>query len=165
MRVFALLVLCWPVLAHAAWEDLDIEFEQDKPWQEIEAQLPAYPKSEHLLPFEVSATAPHRYFIDSTSIQVGADLAIRYTVVVESRLGARTVSFEGLRCETAERRIYAFGRPEGTWSRARESRWEPIKLRSALSYHKPLYEAFFCPDDIRVKDGAEAVRNLKRAAR
>jgi hypothetical protein len=75
------------------------------------------------------------------------------------------VSFEGLRCETAERRIYAFGHADNTWSRARGANWEGIKLRSALSYHKPLYEEFFCPNEIRVKDGAEAVGNLKRGAR
>jgi glutamate 5-kinase len=79
--------------------------------------------------------------------------------------GARNVSFEGMRCATGERRLYAYRQPDGTWSRARNAQWEDIKLHSLLSYHKALYEDHFCPDGINVRDPREAVRNLRRAVR
>jgi hypothetical protein len=106
-------------------------------------------------------------FVDTASISVGKDRVVRYTVVIEATGGARNVSFEGLRCESGERRLYAYGHPDGTWSkaRARNAGWETIKFRSLLSYQKALFEDHFCPDGIRVKDGAEAVRNLKQAGR
>ncbi|MDP2265005.1 MAG: CNP1-like family protein, partial [Thiobacillus sp.] len=66
---------------------------------------------------------------------------------------------------SGERRLYAYGHPDGTWSKARNAGWEGIKLRSLLSYQKALYEDHFCPDGIRVRDGKEAVRNLRQAAR
>ncbi|HEY9098506.1 MAG TPA: CNP1-like family protein [Thiobacillus sp.] len=161
----ALLLLCLPLAAHAEWGQFEYEFDQDKPWVETATKLPAYPKDENLIPFSVSSATRNKHFIDAHSISVGDDLVIRYTVVIEAAGGAKNVSFEGLRCESGERRLYAYGHPDGTWSKARNASWEGIKLRSLLSYGKALYEDHFCPDGIRVKDGQEAVRNLKRAVR
>jgi len=164
MRILPALLLSLPLVAHAEWIDSEHEFEQDKPWIEVAAQLPPAPKAENLLPFTVSSATPNRHFIDAESISVGADKVIRYTVVIEAAGGAKTVSFEGLRCESGERRLYAYGQPDGSWSKARNGGWEGIKFRSLLSYQKALYEDVFCPDSTQVKDSQEAVRNLQRAA-
>lgn len=167
MKILLLLLLGLPLAVQAEWGEFDYEFEQDKPWVEIAAQLPPYPKAESLIPFNVSSVTSNRFFVDAASVSVGEDKVVRYTVVIEAAGGARNVSFEGLRCESGERRLYAYGHPDGTWSkaRARNAGWESIKFRSLLSYHKALFEDHFCPDGIRVRDGAEAVRNLKQAAR
>jgi len=167
MKKLLILLFSIPWAAQAEWGDFVYQFEQEKPWIEIAAQLPAYPKTENLLPFSVSSATRNRFFVDAASISVGEDKVVRYTVVIEAAGGAQNVSFEGLRCESGERRLYAYGHPDGTWSRARarNAGWESIKFRSLLSYQKALFEDHFCPDGIRVKDGAEAVRNLKRATR
>ncbi len=164
MKKLVLLLLCGPLVAHAEWGQFDIEFEQDKPWVEVAAQLPPYPKAENLIPFTVSSATANRHFIDAASISVGGDKVVRYTVVVEAAGGAKNVMFEGLRCATGERRLYAYGQSDGSWSKARNAGWEGIKLRSLLSYHKPLFEEHFCPGWISVRDAREAVRNLKQAA-
>jgi hypothetical protein len=165
MKKLPALLLCLPFAAQAAWVDFDREFEADKPWVEVAAQLPAYPKPENLVPFDVSSATRNRFFIDTASISVGEDKVVRYTAVIEAAGGARNVSYEGLRCETGERRLYAYGHPDGTWSKARNAGWEPVKLRSLLSYRKALYEDHFCPDGINVRNAGEAIRNLKKAAR
>lgn len=165
MKKLYALLLCGPLVAHAEWGQFDTEFEQDKPWVEVAAQLPPYPRVENLLPFTVSSATRNRHFIDSASLSAGSDGVVRYTVVIEAAGGARNVMFEGLRCVTAERRLYAYGQPDGTWSKARNAGWEGIKLRSALSYHKPLFEDILCPDGIAVRKADDAVRNLKEAAR
>lgn len=164
MKILTVLLLCLPLAAHAEWGKFDYEFEQDKPWVEVAAQLPAYPKAENLMPFNVSSATRNRHFIDAASISVGEDKVVRYTVVIDAAGGARNVSFEGLRCESGERRLYAYGHPDGTWSKARSAGWESIKLRSLLSYRKALFEDIFCPNGIRVWDGKEAIRNLRQAA-
>lgn len=158
-----LLLLTAPV--HAEWGEFDHEFEADKPWVEIASQLPAYPQAGNLIPFVVSSATRNRHFIDAASISVGEDKVVRYTVVIEAAGGARNVAFEGLRCATGERRLYAYGHPDGTWSKARNAGWEPIKVRSALSYRKALLEEYFCPDGIHVYSARQAVDILKRAAR
>jgi hypothetical protein len=165
MKKLPALLLCVPLLAQADWGQFESEFEQDKPWVELAAQLPAPPKAENLIPFNVSSATLHRHAVDAASISVGEDKVVRYTVVIDTAGGARNVSFEGMRCETGEQRLYAYGQPDGSWSKARNARWEGIKFRSLLSYQKALFEDHFCPDGINVRDAKEAVRNLRRGAR
>jgi hypothetical protein len=165
MRILPALLLCLPLAAHAEWMDFEHEFDQDKPWVEVAAGLPAYPRSENLIPFNVSAATRNKFFVDAGSISVGTDNVVRYTVVIEAAGGAKNVSFEGLRCESGERRLYAYGHSDGTWSKARNAGWENIKFRSLLSYQKALFEDHFCRNGIRVRDSKEAVQNLRRAAR
>jgi hypothetical protein len=165
MKKSLLFLFCLPFLAHAEWGEPQFEFEEEKPWVEVAAHLPPYYKTENLIPFYVSPSSRNKHFVDASSISVGEDKVVRYTVVIEAAGGARNVSFEGLRCDSGERRLYAYGHPDGTWSKARNAGWEDIKLRSQLSYQKALYENAFCPGGIVVNNAQEAVRNLRRAAR
>ena len=165
MKILCALLLILPLNAYAEWGQFDFEFENDKPWVELSAQLPPYPKPENLVEFNVSSATRNRHYVDTASINVGEDKVVRYSVVIEAAGGAKNVSFEGMRCATGERRLYAYGQPDGTWSKARNAGWEGIKFRSLLSYHKALFEDHFCPGGIHVKDAKEAVRNLQRAAR
>lgn len=163
MKILPALLLCLPLAAHAEWAQF--EFDQDKPWSEMAAELPAYPQAANLVEVDVSSATRHRHFVDTASISVGEDKVVRYTMVIEAAGGARNVSFEGMRCETGERRLYAYGQPDGSWSKARSAGWEPIRFRSVRSYHKALYEDHFCPDGITVRDVRTAVRSLQRGAR
>ena len=165
MKILPTLLLLLPLTVHAEWGEFDFEFENDRPWQELSAQLPPYPVPENLVEFDVSSATRNRYWVDTESINVGKDKVVRYTVVIGAAGGASNVSFEGMRCATGERRLYAYGQPDGSWSKARNGGWEAIKFRSLLSYHKALYEDHFCPDGIVRGDRAEIVRHLRRAAR
>lgn len=125
------------------------EFDQHtKPWMEIQAAMPAYPKADKLVGFEVSAATRNKFYVDPLSVSVGDDGVVRYTVVVKSLAGAETVSFEGMRCENGERKLYAFGRADGKgggeWSRNRHARWEAIKDRQQTSYQRVLFYHYFC---------------------
>lgn len=122
-------------------EDFD---DKDKPWEEIVIQLPAGPKAENLLPFSVSATATQQFAVDTASLTVGADGVVRYTLVATSESGAKNVSYEGIRCQTYERKLYAFGRPDGSWSRSRRDAWERINANEANRYHAALLKDYFC---------------------
>lgn len=157
-------LLCLPLLAHAEGGEIDADFEQGQSWEEVAGPLPAYPKPENLLPFTVSPSTSHQHFIDTASISVGVDGVINYTVVIESSGGAKNVSFEGMRCGSGERRLYAYGHSDGTWSKARNAGWEPIQFRSQRSYQRALFEAYFCPEGRAVKNRDAAERNLRQAA-
>ena len=131
--------------ARAQWAGWDYDFDQEKKeWTEIQAQIPAYPKNENLRKFEMDARTPHSYFIDSASVSVGEDKVIRYTLVVRTGGGATNVSFEGIRCDVREQRVYAFGRPDGTWSRARDAKWRRIEPREVNGHHYLLHGQYFC---------------------
>lgn len=137
--------------------EYDFDAEQ-KPWQEVQTQLPAPPKAAALHPFQVGGASPHRYFLDADSLSAGTDGVVRYTVVIRTAGGAENVTFEGMRCADGERKIYAFGHPDGTWSRNKYARWDPINARSDNSYHKELYFHYFC-----TVDGAADMKTIRRA--
>ncbi len=138
---FSILCLAFfPSLALPA--GFDNEFEE-KPWAEIEVQLPAFPERENLVPFKVGSVSDKQYFIDGKSISIGSDEVIRYSLVVLSSAGAQSISFEGMRCATGERRVYAFGHSNSTWSKARSNKW--IRLQGGSNnHHVALYADYFC---------------------
>jgi hypothetical protein len=161
------LLLCFLALfltapAFAAWGDFEGDFDEEKPWKEIEAQLPAYPKLEEALPFFVSAATDNQFFIDPKSISVGSDDVVRYTLIAKSPSGVLNVSFEGMRCRGHEKKSYAFGRADGAWSRNKYAKWEAIKFEERNRQHHMLYDDFFCPNTISVRDANEAISALKR---
>lgn len=165
MKLLALSLLVLPVVCFGKTEYLNPDFVEDTtPWEEIAASLPAYPKNENLAPFNVSSATNNKFMIDTASLSVGKDGVVRYTVVIESPRGARTVNYEGLHCDRGERKIYAFGQVDGKWTENKRAAWEGIKLRSLLSYHKTLFEELFCDNSLPIASAEEGVRNLKRAA-
>jgi len=150
-------------LGQAVADDED-EYEAAK-WKEVEFQLPTPPKEQNLIPVYVSAAAENRFFVDSTSISVGSDGIVRYTLLVVTQDGVRNVSYEGMRCETRERRFYASGRPDGTWSKSRNNRWARVQESAYNRYHAALFQDCFCPDGVIVRNADEARGLLRRSGR
>lgn len=166
----SLLFLSWlPVAAtsqHAIAAPEDVEDgDESRKWQEIDPDFPAFPRQEDLLPFYVSAATDNRFFVDGATLSVGRDGVVRYVVVIEAGGGARNISFEGLRCETKERRIYASGRLDGTWSRSRNGEWKVIQSMSANRYHAALFFEYLCPDGSIVGSAEEARDALRRGGK
>lgn len=152
-----------PLLAIAQGQGPDFELEFDegkKAWKEIEAQLPSYPKAENLILFE-TAPAGHQFFIDASSVSVGGDGVVRYTLFVKTAGGAVNVSFEGIRCETREQKYYAIGHPGGTWTRARAPVWKRIEVMQYNRHHQVLYTDYFCDGKATVANARMAVDALK----
>ena len=140
----------------------DFEEEEQKTWAEVEVQLPAFPEEENLISFKVGAVDDVQYAIDSQSLSIGTDEVIRFALVTVSSMGAKSISYEGMRCLTAERRYYASGRPDKTWSKARSNQWFKIKGGSS-SHHFELFSNYFCPvGSAFVTSAEEAVKSLRR---
>jgi hypothetical protein len=140
----ALAALCWafPAVAQSHFEE---NFDDAaKSWQEVAIQLPAPPSDASLLPFSVSGNATQNFAVDANSLSIGEDGVVRYTLVATSPSGARNVSYEGIRCETFERKSYAYGHADGTWSRSRRDQWTPIVRNTANRQHAVLAQDFFC---------------------
>lgn len=126
------------------------ESEDDKKvWKEESYKLPAAPDMNQLIPIEVNVSNANKFLVDPASVSVGGDGVVRFTVVIESTGGARTVNYEGLRCKTRERRLYAFGQPDGTWIESKGSSWilmqkQQHKMHNA--YPAVLAYEYFCID-------------------
>lgn len=152
-----LLVLALPV--SPAFADAEEDYES-RGWKELEVQFPDAPKQESLLPFYVSAATDNKFFVDGATLSVGSDGVVRYVLLVLSPQGGRNVTFEGMRCETRERRIYASGRSDGTWSKARKNEWVRIVDVPPNRHHAALFLEYFCPFGIPVQDAAVARKAL-----
>lgn len=142
------------------WEaDFD---DETKAWKEIEGQIPRYPKGQDLVLVDAGSATSHRFYVDPASVSVGTDGVVRYTTVVKTSGGAMNVAFEGMRCETRELKLYALGRSDGTWVRARNAKWERIMLRDLKPHHYMLYREYFCPSPARPTPVKQAVDALRR---
>lgn len=150
------LLLC-PLLFAAGF---DFDFEE-KVWSEMEVQLPAFPAKSDLVAFKVGAARDKLFQIDSRSLSVGSDDVIRYTMVVTSSEGAQSVSYEGMRCLTGERRLYAFGHADSTWSKARSNQWTRI-TGSLNNHHVELFVNYFCNSSApSIRSAEDALRSLR----
>ena len=67
-----------------------------------------------------------------------------------------------MRCEAREYRIYASGRLDGSWSKARKNEWVRIQEAYANRQHAALFLDYFCPVGVIVHDAAEARSSLVR---
>lgn len=160
-----LALFCLPV--HAAdplvwgegnkWGDFEYAFDDTAKWQELQHQLPPYPKPENYIPITLGARSSNQFFVDYASVSASDDGVVRYSMVVKSPSGAETISFEGMRCTTGERKLYAFGRKEGgEWARNRYAKWEPIQGRSLNDFRRELFYHYFC-----TVEGAVSLPNIQ----
>lgn len=131
-----------------------------KPWEAQKVLLPPYPKEGNLIPFYVGPARPFAFFVDSASVSVWRGGVVRYTLIARSPSAAMNVSHEAIRCDTNERKVYAFGRDDGTWAQARNSEWLPID-RSQVNPQLSLTDGFFCSGR-RFQTSDEAVQALAR---
>ena len=63
----------------------------------------------------------------------GVDAIVRFTVVARSAQ-AENVSYEGFRCIERERKVYAYGRRDGTWLPAKDCGWIPLGPRVTAGF-------------------------------
>lgn len=116
-----------------------------EPWREEILQLPAWPKDADLVWFAVDGDGRgFRYAIDGSSLAIGSDEVVRYTLVAESASGARNLSFEGLRCTpVGQYRIYAYG-TAGRFTQLPRSDWQRIAKGGAEPYRYDLWRSYLC---------------------
>lgn len=140
--------------------DFDEEYDV-KQWQEMAVLMPVAPSKESLIPFYVSAATENKFFIDGATLSVGEDGVVRYVLIVQTAGGAINTSFDGMRCESRERRIYASGRLDGSWSKSRNNEWVRIRDAGANGYYAVLFLEYFCPGGVIVRSAEEARNALK----
>lgn len=151
--------------AFADPEPLDESYEGPEagPWKEGSYKLPGFPKEDDLVEFYVNATATAKYYIDRTSLSVGdEDRVVRYVMVVKAAGGATNTSFEGIRCDTNEMRLYATGTAQDTWAKSRKTEWQAFKIYNKAQ--RALSSNYFCPNHIAIRSADEGRNALKLGA-
>lgn len=124
-----------------------------KVWVDSPIVLPPAPATDNLLRFYSNDN--QSFFIDSKSISIAGDGSLRYTLVSTSQAGAKNVSYEGLRCDTNEKRLFAFGRADGSWSNSRRNTWDEFSNKGVNKQHSTLAWDFVC-------DGSSIAGNVDK---
>lgn len=137
------------------------EGEKIKLWQELAWALPAAPDHKSLLSFTVIPSTAQSFHIDPTTLTVGTDGVVRYTLVAQSSAGASSISYEGIRCQSFEKKLYAFGRADGSWSRARWDEWRPIFKSAVNRQHVALAQDYFCRDGQVAGKASEIIDRIR----
>jgi hypothetical protein len=100
-----------------------------------------------------------RNYIDGATLTVDDKGVVRYVFVSRSPSGVDNVTYEAIRCKTAESRLYAIGHSDGTWS-SRAGNWQSI-AETRQQHLRVLYRDFFCPQGNPIGDTAEGRRALQ----
>jgi hypothetical protein len=93
---------------------------------------------------------------------VGNDGIVRYAAVVRTAGGAVNVTYEGIRCAPAQKRVFAFGRGD-KWIESKNVQWTEIRPQVPNEYQATLYAEYFCPNRMIVRSREEALRVLLRS--
>lgn len=149
----------WLIVSFGA---IALDFEEEPKWAESAVLLPPLPKDQDLLRFDVSRLSHNTFYVDASSISVGDDGVVRYTLVIESPSGVRNISYEGMRCNTAERRAYAFGVSGSGWGAVRQQAWQSIRGNSMNRHYAALFSEYFCAPGSEVRSAGDALTALRR---
>jgi hypothetical protein len=147
--------------ALADWKSTERDDPDASKWVEEEMIPPTFPQEANLRTFYVGEMTAHKFFIDAATLSVGKDGVVRYVLVVRTSGGATNISFEGIRCESRELKVYATGRQDGTWARLRTSAWRPIENKPVNRHHAALSRDLFCPNGTPIQTPAEGQEALR----
>ncbi|MDF0606215.1 CNP1-like family protein [Neisseriaceae bacterium TC5R-5] len=138
----------------------NLNFDEPAAWQEVEQPLPPYPSKPDWVSVTTDNLQTNQYFVDAGSVSVGEDKVVRLVVRIVSPKGVENLSFEGIQCEEATYRAYAFGNSvDHTWIASTRVVWREInsddKLRRQL-------RTLLCPGKRAPASVDEAVLSLRK---
>lgn len=132
----------------------------DVPWREAELLELSLPNDDELVELGVDrAPAGMKVFIDTSSITVDEkDFVTRYWLVLQAGK-SRNAMYEGIKCNTAEYKTYAF---ENKWkkdglNRIKSPAWQKIPRTGHNQFRFEMYRYYICSDVL-----PRPVRDVKR---
>jgi len=132
----------------------------DADWKEIEAPAPPPLATRGLIELEVAGSSL-RFGIDPSSVTVGADGIVRYVVVAASSTGTVNAMYEGIRCNTAEVKVYARHNPDSGWVQVANAEWQPLHATRNSRYSLLVARNGACVGHSANGNAAQVVRDLR----
>ena len=162
-------VLCL-MSASLAWGDATPEelsgpafkFVPGAAWQEKAGDLPPPPKEADLLEVPLGVEGfDFTVYLDGTSLVLGQDRVLRYTVILESANGVRNGFREGMRCETGEYRRYAYLDGQGHFDVAGATGWQAISSLGFGRFRTEFFNFHLCNPPVAAWPVETILRRLK----
>jgi hypothetical protein len=130
----------------------------DPDWREAEATPPPL-RMERLIPLEMPQSTL-RFGVDPASVSLGTDGVVRYVVVARSNTGTVNAFFEGIRCSTAEFRVYARHTPDSGWVPVKDVLWRPLHDNSVSRHSLLIARTGACVGSGANRSADQVVRDL-----
>ncbi len=130
-------------------------------WKEGTVPPPPAFDAKRLIQLENPPGSSLTFGVDPATLSVAADGVVRYVVVASSPGGARNVMYEGIRCTSAQYRVYARYHAEGGWSPVREEDWQSLFGSAAARHALMLAKAGACMGRSANRSADDIVRALK----
>lgn len=138
---FAASVLCLGAAATPLWAADD----EPEAWAEAAVMLPTGLRTDRLTPFVLERRSTMQLGIDPDSLSVGPDGVVRYVFVARSGSGAVNALYEGVRCKTAEMKVYARWDPsQQQWRTHPGDDWQRMEASGATRRTLQMAQAGLC---------------------
>ncbi len=139
----------------------DFDESQAEQWKESKTTIPSYPNDADLVAVSGNDGDTLKIYLDRKSISRAPDRVARFTLVVQSNSGARSVFYDGLRCETRQYKTYAIGTGDRTFMPVTNPQWRDIPRPEINAFRYRLYSRFVCDENSSARTPDEIVRLLK----
>jgi hypothetical protein len=148
------------LVALAATVTIAQTLDPDHPeWSEADVPPPPSFQLNKLVSVDVDARGSLRYGIDPATLSIGKDGVVRYVIVARSDSGAMTAIYGGLRCGTAEYKVYARYN-DARWAPA-TSTWQSMFNAGNVKYPLALARQGGCDNKAPPSTVDDIVRKLK----
>ena len=135
----------------------------DPDWKEVEAPPPAPLRIDRLLRIEIPESTLH-FGVDPASVALTSDGIVRYVVVATSASGTVNAFYEGIRCTTAETRLYARHSPDSGWVPVKDGMWRSLHETRPSRHSLAIARNGACLGGAPNLSAAQIVRDLGRDA-
>ncbi len=135
--------------------------EEPAPWQESQVAPPTNFSTEAITPFVLDAQSSMRLGIDPKTLTIDPDGVVRYVLVAKSSQGALNVLYEGIRCASAEVKVYARWDNASSWNTSGKAEWEPLAFRGATRRAMQMARGGVCEGKVPNGTPARILRALQ----
>ncbi|MHB8697069.1 MAG: CNP1-like family protein [Sulfuricaulis sp.] len=142
-------------------QNFDYDAKYTDKWKEAQVVIPAYPKDSDLLRVPLSANDRLKVYIDLKSISLASDRVSRFSYVVESPAGARSVFYDGFRCETRQYKTYATGTSLGSFDPVVKPQWRTMLRSEINTFRYQLDRYYVCNDNGGARTPEDFVHQLR----
>lgn len=150
---FAMVIVAGSAFAQLATEDPD--------WKESQVPPPPAFNAAKLVTVDVGAASALTFGIDPATLSVTKEGIVRYVVVASSRTGALNAMYEGIRCASAEYKVYARYNAGSGWNAVSEPTWQSLYATTPSRHTLRIARAGICRGNAPNLSVEQIVRDLR----
>jgi CNP1-like family len=99
----------------------------DPDWRESEVPVPPAFEASRMIQLDMPRHMSVKLGVDPETLRITPDGIVRYVMVAQSPSGTVNATYEGIRCLTAEVKVYARYTASKVWTPVGNPEWQPLR--------------------------------------